>query len=120
MVTNENIDKMISELKDWRGEYLTRLRKLIHEADPEIVEEWKWDTAVFTHKGMVCATSAFKEHVKINFFKGALLADPHKLINNGFDSKQHRSIDFREGEKIKEKALGELIQEAIELNTKKR
>ena len=118
MKASELIDKRIEELDDWRGEYLLRLRKLIHEANPEIVEEWKWDTAIFTHGKMVCATSAFKEHVKINFFQGAKLSDPHKLINAGFDSKLHRAIDFKEGDEIKEDELKDLVREAIKLNDK--
>jgi hypothetical protein len=109
----------MTELGDWRGELLAKLRKLIHQADPDIVEEWKWDTAVFTHQGMLCATSAFKDHVKINFFKGAQLKDPQGLINNGLESKQHRSIDFNQNDDINETALIELIREAVALNVKK-
>lgn len=121
MITpSHEIDNYISGFDDWRNENLTKLRKLIHEADTEITEEWKWDVPVFTCKGMVCAISAFKDHVKINFFKGAQLSDQHKLINNGFDSKQHRAIDFSEGDKINEKALKELVKEAVALNTKKK
>jgi hypothetical protein len=124
MNPSQQIDKHIKEFSDplrneasWRGEYLTKLRGLIHEADPEIVEEWKWSTPIFTHKKMVCAISAFKEHVKINFFKGALLKDQHKIINAGFDSKQHRAIDFHQGDKIKEAELKDLIREAVALNS---
>ncbi|CAN5165122.1 DUF1801 domain-containing protein [soil metagenome] len=118
MTPSESIDQQITSISDWRGALLTNLRKLIHEADPEITEEWKWDVPVFTHKGMVCAISAFKDHVKINFFKGAQLSDPHKLINNGFTSKAHRSIDFSENDTLNESGLKELIKEAVSLNTK--
>lgn len=117
MDASAQIDKQIADYSDWRGKVMAQLRSLIHEADPEISEEWKWDTAVYVHKGMVCAVSGFKDHVKINFFKGALLKDPHKLINNGLESKKHRAIDFSEGDPIKEKEVKELIQEAVALNT---
>lgn len=118
MTPSKLIDKQIADFPDWRGEMLAALRKIIHDADPDIKEEWKWGTAVFTHTKMVCAISAFKEHVKINFFKGAQLTDKHKLINNGFDSKQHRSIDFFEGDKIDEEKLKDLIREAVAYNDK--
>lgn len=110
------IDQQIAGIQDWRGDLLSKLRKIIHDSDPEIQEEWKWDVPVYTHSGMVCAISAFKDHVKINFFKGAFLKDPNKLFNNGFTSKQHRSIDFSEDEKIDESKLKELIQEAVSYN----
>jgi hypothetical protein len=113
------IDKRIAELGDWRGKMLTRLRKLIHDASPELVEDWKWDTAVWTCKGSVVAISAFKEHVKINFFKGASLSDPKKLFNAGLDAKTMRAIDFHEGDKIDEAALKELIRAAVALNSAK-
>ena len=96
------------------------LRNLIHEADPEIIEDWKWDVPIFTHKTMVCAISAFKEHIKINFFKGASLGDPQKIFNNGFDSKQHRSIDFQEQDSINEEAVKDLVKQAVLLNTGKK
>lgn len=118
MNASANIDKQIASLPDWRGELITRLRALIHEADPDIVEEWKWETGVWTHNGMVCAVGAFKDHVKINFFKGALLKDPNKIINAGLDSKKSRSIDFAVHDEIKEAALKELIRQAVSLNAK--
>lgn len=119
MIYSSNlIDKQIASYSDWRGEVLKKLRKTIHDADPEIVEEWKWDTAVFTHNGMVCAISGFKDHVKINFFKGAKLKNVHKLINAGLESKAHRAIDFSEGDKINDSALRDLIREAVALNKK--
>ncbi|HLL60211.1 MAG TPA: DUF1801 domain-containing protein [Candidatus Nitrosocosmicus sp.] len=110
------IDKQISDLPNWKGEMLAQLRKIIHTADPDITEEWKWGTAVFTHNGLVCAISAFKNHVKINFFKGATLEDPDKLFNAGLDSKKMRSIDFHEGDSIPESQLKNLVKEAVSVN----
>ena len=115
MTPSEHIDKQIQSFPDCPGERMAQLRKIIHEADSEIIEEWKWDTAIYTHGKMICAVSGFKEHVKINFFKGAFLKDTHHLFNNGFDSKQHRSIDFREHDIVKKEELKELVKEAIEL-----
>jgi hypothetical protein len=112
----QQIKKYIADLNDWRGKKLASLRKLILSADSEIKEEWKWDVPVFTKNGMVCAISAFKDHVKINFFKGAKLSDPHKLLNNGFTSKQHRAIDFSEDTEIDEGKLRDLVKEAVGLN----
>jgi hypothetical protein len=89
MNPSEQIDHQIAELNDWRGVLMTKLRRLIHEADSEIAEEWKWGTGVWTHKGMVCALGAFKDHIKVNFFKGALLKDPNKLFNSGLEAKVH-------------------------------
>ena len=117
MNSTEQIDKQIADTPGWRGEVLSKLRKIIHTADPEILEEWKWDTAVYMHKGMVCAVSPFKEHVKINFFKGFLLKDKHKLINWGFESNKHRSIDFRENDPVDAEKLRHLVSEAVALNT---
>jgi hypothetical protein len=111
------IDRHIAELGDWRGEAIARLRKLIHKTDPGVTEEWKWNTPVFTHHGMVCAAGAFKDHVKLNFFKGASLNNPHGLLNAGLDAKTSRAIDFAEGNSLQEEALRELIREAIALNT---
>lgn len=116
MDASKLIDKQIAGYPDWRGKLLAKLRKLINETDPKLTEEWKWDTAVWTHNRMVCAIGAFKDHVKINFFKGAELADPHKLINAGHESKKHRAIDFNEGDKINESALKDLIQAAVAHN----
>lgn len=118
MTPSELIDKQIKETGGWRGDMMSQLRKLIHEADPEIQEEWKWEVGVYTHKGMVCAVSAFKDHVKINFFKGAELEDPDKLFNNGFTSKKHRSIDSSEGDNVNDSALKDLIRSAVTLNKK--
>jgi hypothetical protein len=89
------IGKQIVELPDWRGKTIAKLRKIIHEADPEIAEEWKWNTAVFSHNGLVVAMGAFKGNVKMNFFQGANLPDPRKLFNAGLDAKKTRAIDFQ-------------------------
>src|SRR5256885_16558202 len=94
MGASKLIDKQIAELPDWRGKTIAKLRKIIHEADPEIAEEWKWNTAVFSHSGLVVAVVAFKGNVKINFFQGANLLDPSKLFNAGFDVKNTRAMDF--------------------------
>jgi hypothetical protein len=119
MNPSEQIDKQIKETGGWRGELMAKLRKLIHEVDPEIVEEWKWDVGVYTHNGMVCAVAPFKDHIKINFFKGALLNDPHKLFNAGLEAKKTRAIDFSEGNKLNESAMKELLQQAVASNTNK-
>jgi|SRR4030081_3145661 hypothetical protein len=116
MNPSELIDQQIAELGDWRGEMFGTLRKLIHEADPDITEEWKWSTGVFTHGGMVCAVGAFADHMKINFFQGAALADPQKLFNAGLDAKKTRAIDFYAGDKIDQKALKDLIRSAVDRN----
>ena len=116
MNPSERIDHQIAELADWRGQMVARLRKIIHEADPAIVEEWKWDTAVWSHQGLVCAVATFKETVKMNFFQGAFLADPQKLFNAGLEAKKTRAIDFREGDAVNESALKDLIHAAVVRN----
>ncbi len=113
---SELISEQIMGLTDWRGELLARLRKLILETDSGIVEEWKWGTAVWTKGGMICSGGVFKDHVKLNFFKGASLADPNKLFNNGLDAKESRGIDYFEGARINEPALKALVREAIAFN----
>jgi hypothetical protein len=118
MNPSELIDQQIADLPDWRGQLFARLRQLINEANSELVEEWKWNTAAWSSKGMVCAVSAFKDHVKINFFKGASLPDPHGLFNSGLEAKASRSIDFSEGDGIDEPALKELIRAAVAYNLK--
>lgn len=118
MSPKDLLDKRISELNDWRGQLLDDLRKLILNADPTIKLEWKWGTAVWTINGNVCATGAFKDHVKLNFFKGAVLPDPDKQFNNGFTSKESRAVDFHKGDKINESALTELIRSAVACNQK--
>ena len=110
------IDKMIADLGDWRSKLLARLRRLILESAPDITEEWKWNTAVWTSNGMVCAGGAFKDHVKLNFFKGASLKDPKRLFNAGLDAKATRAIDFTEDYKINEPALKALIRETVAYN----
>jgi hypothetical protein len=117
MTPSELIDKQIKDTGGWKAELMTKLRKLVHETDPEIQEDWKWDVGVYVHNGMVCAISAFKEHVKINFFKGAELEDPDKLFNSGLESKRNRSINFSEGDNVNETALKSLIQKAVKLNS---
>ena len=110
------ISNLIAELSDWRGELLTRLRKLILESAPGITEEWKWGTAVWTQEGLVCSAGAFKDHVKLNFFKGASLKDPKGLFNSGLDAKATRAIDFREGDSIDASSLKSLIRSAVAHN----
>jgi len=111
------IDERIKELGDWRGEMLARLRALIKQADPEVVEEWKWrGVPVWYHDGMICTGETYKSVVKMTFAKGAALEDPSKLFNSSLDGNTRRAIDFREGEKINEKALKALIRAAVALN----
>lgn len=110
----------IEELAGWRGEKLAWLRKLVLKVDPSIVEEWKWETPVWSHNGNVLAFGAFKDHVKINFFKGILLADPQGLFNSGLYAKKTRTIDIHEGESLSETSLCDLIRRAVEINAGKR
>jgi hypothetical protein len=110
------IDARIEELDDWRGEMLGRLRTLIKEADPEVVEEWKWDVPVWSHDGLICTGEAYKKVVKMTFAKGAALKDPKRLFNSSLEGNTRRAIDFHEGETIDEKALKALILEAVALN----
>ena len=116
MTPSELIDKQIDDMGGWRGVLVARLRKLIHETDPDIKEEWKWETAVWSHGGMVCAMGAFKDHVKVNFFSGAALPDPHQLFNAGLDAKKTRAIDIYEGDEVNEPAFRELLQAAVARN----
>jgi len=111
------IDARIKELGDWRGKTFTKIRKLIHDADPDIVEEWKWmGTPVFSHDGIVCTGETYKAVVKLTFAKGASLKDPARLFNSSLEGNVRRAIDIREGEKINETALKNLIRAAIALN----
>jgi hypothetical protein len=110
------ITNQIAELADWRGNILARLRKLILETVPDITEEWKWGTAVWSQKGLVCSSAAFKDHVKLNFFKGASLEDPQGLFNAGLDAKATRSIDFSEGDELDVPSLKDLIRAAVTYN----
>ena len=116
MNASELIDQQIADLGDWRGEMLARVRKLIHAAVPDITEEWKWGTAVYTQNGLVCAASAFTGHAKLNFFKGAVLQDPKGLFNAGLGAKLMRSIDFQRGDPIPEAALQDLVRAAVAHN----
>ncbi|HEX3966733.1 MAG TPA: DUF1801 domain-containing protein [Edaphobacter sp.] len=111
------IDEKIKELGDWRGTMLAKVRGIIHTADPEIVEEWKWmGTPVFSHGGIVCTGETYKSVVKLTFAKGAALQDPAGLFNSSLEGNVRRAIDIREGEKINEAALKELIRAAVALN----
>ena len=116
MNPSEQIDNQIKTLADWRGEVLKQLRSNLHEVDPDIVEEWKWGTAVWSHNGLVCAFAGMKDKIKINFFKGASLKDPSKLFNAGLEAKATRAIDLYEEDKLDNNALKELLKEAIEYN----
>jgi hypothetical protein len=111
------ITKRIQELGDWRGKTLARVRRLIHDADPDIQEEWKWrGTPVWSHDGGVCTGESYKQVVKLTFFRGASIADPKKLFNSSLDGNTRRAIDFREGEKINEAAFKRLIRAAVAAN----
>jgi len=120
---SKQIDEQISELGDWRGETLSRVRGLIREADPDIVEEWKWakatspGTPVWSHDGIVTTGESYKDKVKLTFAKGASLKDPSGLFNSSLEGKVRRAIDIREGDEIDEAAFKELIREAVALNT---
>jgi len=116
LTPSQRISDYIAGLGDWRGEMLARIRGLVHEAAPGITEEWKWDTPVWSQKGNVVAVGAFKDHVKLNFFKGASLEDPQGLFNAGLDAKATRAIDFNEGDQIDESALKDLIRAAVAHN----
>jgi hypothetical protein len=112
------IDARIEELNDWRGETLARVRKLIKQADPEVVEEWKWrGVPVWYHSGMICTGETYKNVVKLTFAKGASLEDPSGLFNSSLDGNTRRAIDIHEGDKIDEKALTALVRAAVALNT---
>ena len=111
------IDARIKELADWRGTMLSRLRALIQEADPEVVEEWKWrGVPVWSHGGIICTGETYKAVVKMTFAKGASLADPSGLFNSSLEGNTRRAIDFHEGEKVNEKALKALVRAAVALN----
>ena len=111
------IDARIAELGDWRGKTLAKVRRLIHEADPEIVEEWKWmGTPIFSHAGIVCTGESYKSVVKLTFAKGASLKDPARLFNSSLEGNVRRAIDIREHEKIDVPALKDLIRSAVALN----
>jgi len=111
------IDERIQDLTDWRGEMLSRLRGVIHQADPEVVEEWKWGIPVWSHDGLICTGETYKSVVKMTFAKGASLDDPAHLFNSSLEGRVRRAIDFRQGEKINAKALQTLIRAAVAFNS---
>ncbi len=110
------IDARIAEYDDWRGKTLARLRTIVKQADPDVVEEWKWDVPVWSHDGLICTGEVYKAAVKMTFAKGAALADPAKLFNSSLGGNTRRAIDFHEGDKIDDKALKALIRAAVALN----
>jgi hypothetical protein len=114
------IDARIKELGDWRGEMLARLRAIVRDADPDVVEEWKWrGVPVWEHDGIICTGETYKAVVKMTFAKGAALKDPARLFNSSLEGNTRRAIDFKEGEKINEKALKTLVRDAVVLNKSK-
>jgi hypothetical protein len=113
------IDARIEELGGWRGAMLSRIRTIIKQADPDIVEEWKWDVPVWSHDGLICTGEAYKSVVKMTFVKGASLEDPSGMFNSSLTGNTRRAIDFHEGDKIDEKALKALIRAAVRLNEQK-
>jgi hypothetical protein len=116
MNPSEAIDQRIAELSDWRGPLFARLRTLIRATDPDIMEEWKWNSPVWSDHGMVVSLGVFKDHLKLNFFQGASITDPHRLFNAGLDAKASRGIDLREGDTFDEAAVQELIRAAVAHN----
>jgi hypothetical protein len=114
----EKIDSRIRDLGDWRGKTLSRLRKLIKQADPDVVEDWKWGIPVWKHDGLICTGETYKNVVKTTFARGAALKDPSRLFNSSLKGGTRRAIDFHEEEEIDEKALKALIREAVALNTR--
>ena len=115
---SELIDERIDELGDWRGEMLAHIRKVIKQADPEVVEEWKWrGVPVWEHAGIICTGETYKNYVKLTFAKGASLEDPKGLFNSSLEGNTRRAIDVHEGEKVDDKALQALVREAVALNT---
>ncbi len=117
MKASEQITNYISELSDWRGKVIARLRKLMLEAAPGMLEEWKWNTPVWSLEKNIVAVGAFQDHVKINFFQGASLSDPHGLFNAGLEAKATRAIDIYKGDVVNEAALKELIRAAVALSS---
>ncbi|HSC09623.1 MAG TPA: DUF1801 domain-containing protein [Rhodanobacteraceae bacterium] len=114
---SELISKRIADLGDWRGDTLARMRKLIKDADPEVVEEWKWmGTPVWSHDGIICTGESYKNHVKLTFAKGASLKDPARLFNSSLDGNVRRAIDIHEGEQVDESAFKTLVRQAVAFN----
>ena len=116
LTASQHIDEFIKELKDWRGKWIARFRDLVLKAAPEVTEEWKWGVPVWAYKGNVVASGVFKDHVKLNFFKGASLKDPKGLFNAGLDAKATRAIDIGENDDIDQAALKELVRAAVDYN----
>jgi len=116
MKASEQITNHINQLVDWRGKTLAQLRRLIREVDPGLTEEWKWNTPLWSHNGNVVAVGAFRDHVKVNFFKGASLEDPRGLFNAGLEAKETRAIDIHEGDRIDKAAVQDLVRAATALN----
>ena len=114
------IDRRIEELNDWRGKILSKVRSVIKQADPEVVEEWKWGVPVWSHGGLICTGETYKNHVKFTFARGASLDDPSGLFNSSLAGSARRAIDFHEGDKIDQTALKQLIRAAVTLNTSSR
>jgi hypothetical protein len=114
---SELISHRIAELGDWRGETLSRMRKLIKAADPDVVEEWKWMNPVWSHDGLICTGESYKNHVKLTFAKGASLKDPARLFNSSLDGNTRRAIDIYDGEAVDESAFKALVRQAVALNT---
>ena len=117
LTPSQEIDKFISDLTDWRGTWIKKFRAMILKTAPEVAEDWKWGVPVWTCKGNVVASGVFKDHVKLNFFKGASLPDPKKLFNAGLEAKATRAIDIAENDKVDEAALKDLIRAAVDFNT---
>ena len=113
---SELISKRIAELGDWRGETLSRMRKLIKTADPDVVEEWKWMNPVWSHDGIICTGETYKKVVKLTFAEGASLKDPSRLFNSSLDGNVRRAIDIHEGEEVDDSAFKALVREAVALN----
>jgi hypothetical protein len=116
LTPSQEIDKFINDLTDWRGTWIKKFRAMILKTAPEVAEDWKWGVPVWTCKGNVVASGVFKDHVKLNFFKGASLHDPKKLFNAGLEAKATRAIDIAEGDKVDEAALKDLIRAAVAFN----
>src|SRR5881397_1407864 len=114
---SELISKRIAELEDWRGKTLSRMRKLIKEADPDVVEEWKWGNPVWSHDGIICTGESYKNAVKLTFAKGALLKDPARLFNSSLEGNVRRAIDIHEGEDVDASAFKTLVRQAVALNS---
>jgi hypothetical protein len=117
MNASERITNHIDGLADWRGKVLAQLRKLIREAAPDVVEEWKWNTPVWSRNGNIVAVGAFQDHVKVNFFKGASLDDPRRLFNAGLEAKASRAIDIHEGDRIDAAGIKDLVRAAVALES---